>query len=551
MEVIFGILVVIGLLCLAIFLFFKLVGLLVGVLLIITAMAFVASLLWGALVPVRIFLAPGRAGVEVASPDRVVAGEFFGSAKPRGNGEAYGWDPAWPNYAPTQFTFDRAAVRPRFMAPIEVSLGLAIQPFTFLREHKILGWFIAPLWAVVWSIPLLAVVAGLAVSYVVWLACIGLVVRVLVLCQSAYTRIQERKEVADLKRRSATMACLYCHRQADTPSYRCNGCGALHHDIHPGRLGIGSRICGCGTSLPLTVRRASAVLTPVCPFCKEDLPEGTGSRRVVPVPVFGSVGAGKTYFLSTAAVQIDQAAREQGRDLSPLTPASQQFLRAAESNAASHQPPEKTARVTLPEALAFRLDAPEPLELQFKDAAGENFVAAEEARGLAYLDDSQVLVFVLDPLVLDAVAGRLATSSAGAGAQVAQGSWSSAYGSVVDRLRADGFDVASRRLVVVVTKADVVQAVMPDAPVPSTSDEIRAWLLAHDGDAVVRRAEVDFRTVRYFAVDSSRSERGGGYSPLAVVDCIAREMGAAVAPEPVTVPAAPAGDHANDEEENA
>lgn len=546
---IIAILVVIGL---GLWLSFVLIIKLVGVILIVTVMALIGALLWGALVPIRIFLAPDQADVEVASPERVVAGEFFGLAKPRGNGAAYGWDPAWPNYAPTQFAFDCAAVRSRSMNLIGGFLGLAMAPFVFLSDHKVIGFLIVPLCAAFWSLPTLAVAAGFVVSYWGWLACISLVMRIVVLVQSGLSRIEVLAEVSTLKRRNMTMTCLYCHRCADTPSYRCSGCGAVHHDIHPGRLGIGSRICRCGTSLPLTVRRASAVLTPVCPFCQKDLPKGTGSRRVVPVPVFGSVGAGKTYFLSTAALQIDRTAKEQGQGLSPLTPASEQFLRTTEANAKRHQPPAKTARVTLPETLVFRLDGPEPFELQFKDAAGENFVAAEEARGLAYLDNSRILVFVLDPLVLDGVRGHLSASPVGGWAQVAQGSWSVAYGSVVDRLRADGFDVASRQLVIVVTKADVVHEVRSVKPVPTTSDEIRSWLLEHDGDAVVRRAEMDFREVHYFAVDSSHPEdRGGGHSPLAVIDWIAREIGAAVMSEPSATCIAPGAGHANDDKESA
>ena len=92
---------------------------------------------------------------------------------------------------------------------------------------------------------------------------------------------------------------------------------------------------------------------------------------------------------------------------------------------------------------------------------------------------------------------------------------------MVDRLRNTGIDVGKKRLAFAVSKCDLISA-HTDIPLPENSDSVRQWLLDHDADDLVRRAELDFAEVRYFAVDSFTSQNNNYPSrPLSIIDWLA------------------------------
>lgn len=317
------------------------------------------------------------------------------------------------------------------------------------------------------------------------------------------------------------------------PSYVCSDaeCSEVHRDVSPGPLGLRSRICVCAEVLPMTVSEAAKTLTALCPYCDKVLPPGSGGRRVVVAPVFGSVGAGKTQFLAASLAALRRRSRQDPGDVTvaALSDAASDMLATAVNAVESGGMVHKTPVQAQPSGAPFLIErAGEDLELHLMDASGEKFVRSEESRSLAYLDIADTLIFLLDPLALQEMREKLVISGLPREIQVAQGTADGAYGSVVDRLRDSGDDLRKKRLAIVLTKADVVNAVVPDTPIPGESEGIRDWLHEHGGDALVRRSELDFAQRRFFAVDSAHVlGPDSPLQPLRVMDWVVSNHGGA------------------------
>lgn len=351
------------------------------------------------------------------------------------------------------------------------------------------------------QLPLSTFALGIWGGCTLWRLVAGIISAVVETVQFAHAATLRRLERRALASIQAQMHCVHCYRTSDVPGFACPACHSIHYDLTPGRLGIRRRICGCGTTLPLGIRVAAEQLTPMCPYCKRPQPSGAGARTVVTVPVFGAVGAGKTQFVSTAVVQLHHAAGQSGGKLTPLTSNSEGFLDTARTDAGAA--PIKTPLIERPESLAYlwRRDDRD-IEFQFMDAAGESFTQSEENRSLTYLDLAPVLVYVFDPLCLPEIHDRMRAAGLSA-AQAGHIANTTAYGSVVDRLRNDGLDLSTKTLMMVVTKADLLRQIVSLPSGTLKSDDVRDWLQDNEADSFVRRAEVDFAACVYYAVDST------------------------------------------------
>jgi len=255
---------------------------------------------------------------------------------------------------------------------------------------------------------------------------------------------------------------------------------------------------------------AAKRLETVCPFCLKDVPKGSGTRRVLPVPVIGAVGAGKTQFLSSGIVELQSRVASVSGSLAPISPLAETFLKDAATAITSGQRVAKTAWEDRPEGVPFILSLHgRELEVQFMDAAGENFVDWERSQGLSYIDTSDVLLFILDPLALPKATEQLRVANKESIVPIAQGDPEDSYASVVDRLRAEDVRLGSKSLAVVLTKLDVLQTLPGLGSVePSDSAAIKAWLRSNGAAGFMRRVDQDFKRVEYFAVDSYATRDG-------------------------------------------
>lgn len=500
-----------------------------GIAIIFALVTFAAGLVWGTVIPARVIRLSSDKGLRIATPEYVRSGHVFRKG-PKGAAEHFGWDRGWPLYVPYQLRFDMDAVFGEVKSAIGRIAGTA---WSWWPRWD--AWYlravIVPLWCVTIGIAVVGLVLGICASTLLWYLLVWMFRLIVTMMQRLVMVVVRARESAGMKRLHAEVRCTRCYRGTEMPSFRCANpkCSLVHRDVSPGPLGLRTRICECGERLPLTVAAATKRLVAVCPFCEKDLPAGSGGRRVAVVPVFGSVGTGKTQFLASAIVAVNRLHCDSATslDLTALSGEAREFLKVSVANADSGRLAQKTSVSDQPEGYPFLVERPDDcLELHLMDAAGEKFVRAEETRSLGYLDTADSLIFLVDPLTFPEVGDELRRSPMTDGAQVAEGEADDSYGSVVDRLRDSGEDLSRKRLAVVITKADLVRSVLPREPIPDASGEVREWMLAHDGDALVRRAEMDFQHVTYFAVDSTNPLAGETTKqPLRVVDWVVTHNG--------------------------
>ncbi|CUR58044.1 conserved membrane hypothetical protein [metagenome] len=476
-------------------------------LLVVWIAAFAAGLavgvLTGVVLPPRVLRGKASEKPDIATPDAVVAGKVLGDA-PKGQAKHFGWDRAWPVYNPHQAKRDANAVLAQTKRTVKGA-------FAWLFDQDPM-----PAWVAVLLPPFVGFAIGAWISTLVWYVVMGLLGGVVYTIQQIGVLGYRWYDRLIRRRRKATLRCAKCYRDTTAPSYRCSNtsCSTIHHDVRPGPLGIVHRRCGCGTTIPATVGGAAKHLVTVCPFCLEDVPKGSGTRRVLPVPVIGAVGAGKTQFLSSAVVELQRRVESLSGSLTPISPVAETFLKAASAAIASGQRVAKTAWEDRPEGVPLVLSLQgRELEVQLMDAAGENFVDWERSQGLGYIDTADVLLFILDPLALPKVTEQMRVANMGGVVPIAQGDPEDSYASVVDRLRAEDVRLGSKSLAIVLTKLDVLQTLPGLASLdPSESATIKSWLRSNGADGFIRRVDQDFKRVEYFAVDSYGTR--DGHSPL-------------------------------------
>ncbi|MGR6967054.1 TRAFAC clade GTPase domain-containing protein [Geodermatophilus sp. URMC 61] len=533
--------------------------------------AVVAGLLYGVTVPVRVLRGRGRARFRQLTPQDVADGTAF-RAKVRGESRHYGWDRAWPTYFPYQAGQDAAGVSaecrdvtvrawrllarwcsigaPGTAGPRSGSLtartASAAERTARSAPGVVVGALVFP--------PAAGFTAGLWASVLAWLGLMYAIGLIVVAGQKLALAAVRWSDVLLRRRARAELRCPECYATSTLPSYRCSnpGCTEVHRALLPGPLGLRSRRCACGTTLPNTVRRAGARLTPVCPTCNAEMAQGSGNRQTVPVPVVGSVGAGKTRLLAAAAVHLEQRLAEVSGSVQGLTPEAETYLQVARQLVGEQASTTKTAAVR-PSGVPLLLTGPDggSVEVQLMDAAGESFQDWDGTSALRYLDQAPGLVFVLDPLPIPGVAGQLRSRGLAGGVLTAAGEQEESYAAAVDRMRAENVRLKERHLAVVLTKADILLALPAGTGLAGhDSGSVRSWLVDNDFDLLVQRCEKDFRTVAYFVVDSMSTDPQAGTSPLRVLEWVLTvcrsPVGAALArtPEPVGAGTTPEGNPA-------
>ena len=481
------------------------------------ALALVVGLIAGFVAPLLVLTGRSVSKPDIATPEKVVAREVI-RHQPVGFTKHCGWDEAWPEYNPYQAVRDAIAV----YREITLVRGWVWEKVR-LRPHRevvrsdaygnlmpvepTVGAFSKLTWGVFVPVPFAGFIGGMYGSYASWLFIMGVVGGAVYACQQAWTLAYRWWDRAVMARVRAQVKCPHCYETNPRPSYCCpnQACTIVHHDISPGPLGIIRRRCGCGTTMPTTIRAASKILVALCPSCGEPLVTGSGARRTVQLPAFGSVGAGKTRFFAAAMTAAHRELSFSNGSLKGLNTEARGFLKASAQAMESEQSTEKTIHTMRPEGRPFILAqaSGRVFELQIMDAAGESFTTFDGTEELTYVNSARTMIFVLDPLALPRVNEEIGNADHIFGTLIATGNQEEAYASVVDRLRPEAIDLSKRNLAVVLTKTEVLRQFRSGSNLdPATSSGVRDWLVGIDQDGFVRRMEGDFGTVRYFAVDS-------------------------------------------------
>jgi hypothetical protein len=304
-----------------------------------------------------------------------------------------------------------------------------------------------------------------------------------------------------LRIRGIRMTCPRCYRHISYPSYRCPGCGVLHHDIRPGRYGVLRRHCGgCGRSLPTLLILGSHRMTAFCPFegCEVQLADDQGTAAELMLAIFGGSNAGKTRLLTVIvmalkdhaaqrAARVDFADRLTARRVGELTPA---VLSNLPTSRTGPDQPRAYSLYVKPADRNRRL-------VHLFDTAGEKFYESEKLAALQYFRSASTFIFVIDPLSIDGVWDKLEPSRQSEFSPRADHSPAYVFQQVVRNVEEMDVDLKHVRLGVAVSKADVLSR--EELPAPGQdSASVEKWLEEMNLDDLVRSVRHAFGEVRFF-----------------------------------------------------
>lgn len=460
----------------------------------------------------------GSAAPRLVTPDDVVAG----TALPEVKGP-FSRDRAWPVYTTAQGWVDLAAA---FRA-----VGVVVQRVwtRVVDRTKAFGYWWAWIPVTVIVFPALAAFTAGAFGVAAVLAALSTVAMGSThLLWGLVSLVLRGLDSSVRKVRRATASCPQCYFVTTLPAFPCDGCGEIHRDLRPGRLGAVWRRCGCGASLPTTVMRAAHRVAPQCPRCATPLREGGALTTDIRLPVFGPVSAGKTRLVYAGLVALRDELAAAGGELSFVDDDSKAVFDNAVAVIGSGQDTAKTPAASLPHALTARLTRGRKRALlHLFDAAGEFYTDREDNIDLEFLDHAPGLVFVVDPFSVPWVRDQLGEQAA---AQVARANPATAHPDAVyqvtaRRLRDYGVETRRRHLAMTVVKADLLAGLAPGDGLRRGA--VRDWLCEAGLDNLVLSAERDFGEVRYFVSASVPGRAAGeGMQPSAPFGWLVGKSGA-------------------------
>lgn len=412
-------------------------------------------------------------------------------------------DHAWPSYLFAQSRTDLGAAR-QHITHMVGRMWVLVTEFVRAEPAVLIVW---PLLLLPWM-GAVALTAGAAVGFVAFYSLLGVVLTVAWLSWLIVVGLLRGADLGIRVLRGAKATCHYsgCNYRNRLPAYRC-ACGQTHHDIRAGRLGAFVRRCECGALLPTTVLQAAAGLVPICQKCDRPLRAGAAVLTDVLVPVFGPASAGKTRLVLAGIVALARHLSAAGGSLRPVGPESEDAFRDATTVVESRMQTTKTEADRPPAGITVRLTVVRRKALlHLFDAAGEFFSDRGQNSELPFLDDTQGLVFVLDPFSVPAVADDLAGALASRleAAQPAKMHPEQSFLVTTQSLRDQGIRLKRKPLAVAVVKADLLLGLHPAAGLhPEVeSREVETWLRDKGLDNMLDGAERDFGVVRYFLVSS-------------------------------------------------
>jgi len=427
------------------------------------------------------------------------------------------WDDAWPSYMSGQVERDIAAAA---AWPSRQAHDLWAWWMRITMDSGLVLLVILPLAPA----PFVFLVGISVGTYGGWVALAAAIEVVMAISRGARLSAIAALRAADSVPRwwqGTAATCPTCRYSEWLPAYRCEAvkadagkadtgnekagedgerrCGIIHRDLRPGRLGVSSRRCRCGTPLPTTVRRAAAApaLTPVCSNCSRPLYERAGLAQDARIALSGGPGVGKTQLLMRAATEMTS------RPDLPWEPGDDQtatWLRRARR--LLRQWPEFDPEPTKkPDLLTFRRSRyGRQCYFHITDLDGRHFESDRDNPELWQLGVTRRHLLVLDATVVPRVRDQI--GSGASGGTTTRPAWTETSVATVERpyrllvaqLGRLGARTRKCALALVVTKADILAKhdIRPEGM------GLRAWLRTVELHHLVMAAEHDFGQVRYF-----------------------------------------------------
>lgn len=311
--------------------------------------------------------------------------------------------------------------------------------------------------------------------------------------------------------RRVVVACPHpgCYRKFGLPVYACPGeqCPERHRRLVPNQYGALRHTCRCGARLPTLIVLGRHRLPASCPHCLRPLPGRTGRVRVEHIPVVGGPDAGKSTFLCFAVAAMRAQLLADGGEAHYVNPHDEQAVTANLAKLRGGERLDKTV-TQLPRAvmLDVRIADSDGRILYLFDPSGEYYASADLLGLQGYLDHTEVAVLVVDPLAIPGVEHGFTSGDRRVVEQAAPGNQAGAVREnpreIVDRLvtllRTRPIGARLRRLLVVVTKSDVLRRTSVGAPARG-SGAVREWLVQVGWGNGPRLLEECTAEVRYIA----------------------------------------------------
>ena len=254
--------------------------------------------------------------------------------------------------------------------------------------------------------------AGALLGFVVG-ALIAIPLGLVVLSVAAFvwvgSRLLQSVERGRRRLRGAHFDCPSCHERAPLPVYVCPGCGAKHKQLLPGKWGVKRRRCECDSvTLPVRESGGRHSLTAECPSCSYVMPGAGGIVPEVVVRIVGGPKAGKTAFLASLLVELDERTQAGSSRLSVTQESRKAFEELSGDLKAGRVPAKTQDRAVTPAFVAeVRSGASRSALLYAHDVAGERFQQADAVRDMSALERTRGALILIDPFSLRAVGSTL------------------------------------------------------------------------------------------------------------------------------------------------
>ena len=399
--------------------------------------------------------------------------------------------------------------------------------------HGLLTW---PLVIIVGLATLAALaVAGVQLLLTLAMHSVFLVAFWLLAQACAIVILAVEKAVIRVRSRHAKCPHATCHAPVPLPVFRCPECNEGHDRLIPGRCGVLARTCKCGKGrLPTLFWLGKGRLASECPKCRKPLREELFGADVH-IPIYGGPSAGKTMYMMAVTWEAVSNRKSAPDVEARLIDKSQQYDRYWKPEFEKGAVREKTA-APFPDAFLLSMQRGQgvPAVLYVYDPAGEALLDTEKIEGHNFLEYSDGLAILIDPLSLSSFAKRYKDELGKDVPPTTSRDPTSAVTRIVNQLQR--LNWGKKPVALVLTKADV-ECFEEEFGVGIGASEMGAdWRgIGANGSAalaswfkdnephLLNLLETHFSDVRFFAVSAlgHDPEARKGFSPRRVMEPIA------------------------------
>lgn len=295
-------------------------------------------------------------------------------------------------------------------------------------------------------------------------------------------------------------------RRFGLPVYACAECNAHHNQLAPNRNGFFRHVCRCGARLPTATVLGRYRLAAYCPNCERPLPSRIGTVPIDHIALIGESAYGKSTLMYMLLSSLRKPTPGRGSvtfvnhwDLDNLN-AGLDVLRRGKQlpPTLSHLPHGVMVDVT-------STTGPDRILYLF-DPAGEVYRRQGSMQSQQYLRKAEYLIILVDPFALSEVRNRLSPADL----ERASSKDPSVTvddrrdpAEVIDDLAATmlhpGQPVRTRRIAVVITKADALRETSIGQKLGRSPDDRRNWLKDLDLSPMLKVLSRFGAEVKFFA----------------------------------------------------